>query len=49
MTWLFNNEEVEKALTPEASIAATEQVYQELAEGAAFAMTGSTMMSLSQG
>jgi ornithine cyclodeaminase/alanine dehydrogenase-like protein (mu-crystallin family) len=36
MTWLLNNEEVEKALTPEISIAATEQVYRELAEGAAF-------------
>jgi ornithine cyclodeaminase/alanine dehydrogenase-like protein (mu-crystallin family) len=36
MTWLLNNDEVEKALTPEISIAATEQVYRELAEGAAF-------------
>lgn len=36
MTWLLNNEEVEQALTPEISIAATEQVYRELAEGAAF-------------
>jgi alanine dehydrogenase len=36
MTWLFNNDEVEKALTPEISIEATEQVYRELAEGVAF-------------
>ena len=36
MTLLLNNEEVEKALTPAGTIAATEQVYRELAEGAAF-------------
>ncbi len=36
MTWLLNNDDVEKALTPEVSIAATEAVYRELAEGAAF-------------
>src|SRR2546430_4068839 len=36
MTWLLNNEEVEKALTPADTIAATESVYRELAEGAAF-------------
>jgi len=35
MTWLLTNEEVEKALTPEDSIAATEAVYRELAEGVA--------------
>src|SRR5437763_10205603 len=36
MTWLLNNEEVEKALTPGDTITATENVYRELAEGAAF-------------
>ena len=36
MTLLLNNEEVEKALTPADTIAATESVYRELAEGAAF-------------
>jgi ornithine cyclodeaminase/alanine dehydrogenase-like protein (mu-crystallin family) len=36
MTLLLNNEEVEKALTPEGTITATENVYRELAEGAAF-------------
>src|ERR1700745_3773415 len=36
MTLLLNNEEVEKARTPEGTIAATENVYRELAEGAAF-------------
>src|SRR5947208_13632159 len=36
MTWLLNNEEVEKALTPADTIAASESVYRELAEGAAF-------------
>jgi alanine dehydrogenase len=35
MTWLFTNEEVEKALTPEATIEATELIYRELAQGAA--------------
>jgi ornithine cyclodeaminase/alanine dehydrogenase-like protein (mu-crystallin family) len=36
MTLLLNNEEVEKALTPADTIAATESVYRELAEGVAF-------------
>jgi ornithine cyclodeaminase/alanine dehydrogenase-like protein (mu-crystallin family) len=36
MTLLLNNEEVEKALTPADTIAATESIYRELAEGAAF-------------
>jgi ornithine cyclodeaminase/alanine dehydrogenase-like protein (mu-crystallin family) len=36
MTLLLNNEEVEKALTPVDTIIATENVYRELAEGAAF-------------
>jgi ornithine cyclodeaminase/alanine dehydrogenase-like protein (mu-crystallin family) len=36
MTLLLNNEEVEKALTPADTIIATENVYRELAEGAAF-------------
>src|SRR5262249_31239405 len=36
MTLLLNNEEVEKALTPADTITATESVYRELAEGAAF-------------
>jgi alanine dehydrogenase len=36
MTLLLNNEEVEKALTPADTIAATESVYRELAEGTAF-------------
>jgi ornithine cyclodeaminase/alanine dehydrogenase-like protein (mu-crystallin family) len=36
MTLLLNNEEVEKALTPADTIAATEGVYRELAEGSAF-------------
>ncbi len=36
MTWLLNNDDVEKALTPETSIAATEAVYRELAEGKAY-------------
>src|SRR5205814_3463121 len=36
MTLLLNNEEVEKALTPADTISATESVYRELAEGAAF-------------
>lgn len=36
MTLLLNNEEVEKALTPAGTITATEDVYRELAEGAAF-------------
>jgi ornithine cyclodeaminase/alanine dehydrogenase-like protein (mu-crystallin family) len=36
MTLLLNNEEVEKALTPADTITATEKVYRELAEGAAF-------------
>ena len=35
MTLLLNNDEVEKALTPADTIAATEQVYRELAEGVA--------------
>src|SRR5262249_52895242 len=36
MTLLLNNEEVEKALTPADTIAATESIYRELAEGVAF-------------
>ena len=36
MTLLLNNEDVEKALTPADTIAATESVYRELAEGVAF-------------
>lgn len=36
MTLLLNNDDVEKALTPEDTITATEQIYRELAEGAAF-------------
>ena len=36
MTLLLNNEEVEKALTPEDTITATENIYRELAGGAAF-------------
>ena len=36
MTLLLNNEEVEKALTPEGTITATENIYRELAGGAAF-------------
>src|SRR5262245_13216296 len=36
MTLLLNNEEVERALTPADTIAATEDVYRELAEGAAY-------------
>ena len=36
MTLLLNNEEVERALTPADTIAATENVYRELAEGRAF-------------
>jgi len=36
MTLLLNNAEVEKALTPADTIAATESVYRELAEGTAF-------------
>jgi alanine dehydrogenase len=35
MTLLLTNDDVEKALTPEAAIASTEQIYRELAEGAA--------------
>lgn len=35
MTLLLNNEEVERALTPEDAIAATENIYRELAEGKA--------------
>ena len=36
MTLLLNNEEVEKVLTPEISIQATEAIYRELAEGTAY-------------
>src|SRR5436309_1439352 len=36
LTLLLNNEEVEKALIPAETIAATESVYRELAEGVAF-------------
>ena len=35
MTLLLNNEEVEKALTPQDAIEATESIYRELAEGQA--------------
>ena len=35
MTLLLNNQEVERALTPEDAIAATESIYRELAEGKA--------------
>ena len=35
MTLLLNNEEVEKALNPAETIAATEQVYRELGESMA--------------
>ena len=35
MTLLLTNADVEQALTPEATIAATEQIYRELAEGTA--------------
>ena len=35
MTLLLNNKEVERALTPEDAIAATENIYRELAEGKA--------------
>jgi ornithine cyclodeaminase/alanine dehydrogenase-like protein (mu-crystallin family) len=35
VTLLLTNEDVERALTPEATIAATEQIYRELAEGLA--------------
>ena len=35
MTLLLTNEEVEKALTPQDAIAATESIYRELAEGKA--------------
>src|SRR5262245_14787578 len=35
MTWLLSNEDVEKALSPEETVTATEQVYRELAEGVA--------------
>ena len=35
MTLLLSNEDVEKALTPESTISATEQIYRELAEGVA--------------
>src|SRR5437867_13253925 len=41
MTLLLNNEEVEKALTPAGTIEATENVYRELAEGAAYNRTRS--------
>jgi alanine dehydrogenase len=36
MTLLLNNDEVEKVLTPEVSIEATEAIYRELAEGVAY-------------
>src|SRR5437667_10713601 len=36
MTLLLNNDEVEKVLTPEISIQATEAIYRELAEGTAY-------------
>ena len=36
MTLLLSNDDVEKALTPAATIEATEQIYRELAEGTAF-------------
>ena len=35
MTLLLNNDEVERALTPEDTVAATEQIYRELSEGTA--------------
>jgi len=35
MTLLLSNQDIEKALTPEETISATEQIYRELAEGAA--------------
>jgi ornithine cyclodeaminase/alanine dehydrogenase-like protein (mu-crystallin family) len=35
MTLLLNNDEVERALTPEDAISATESIYRELAEGSA--------------
>ena len=35
MTLLLSNEDVEKALTPGDTIAATEQIYRELADGVA--------------
>ncbi len=35
MTCLLTNEEVERALTPQDAIAATESIYRELAEGKA--------------
>jgi hypothetical protein len=35
MTLLLNNDEVERALTPEDAISATECIYRELAEGKA--------------
>jgi len=36
MTLLLNNDDVEKALTPDSTITATELIYRELAEGEAF-------------
>src|SRR5207245_10171779 len=36
MTLLLNNDEVEKVLTPEISIQATEAIYRELADGTAY-------------
>ncbi len=36
MTLLLNNDEVERVLTPEISIQATEAIYRELAEGTAY-------------
>jgi len=36
VTLLLSNDDVEKALTPAATIEATEQIYRELAEGTAF-------------
>src|SRR5437867_8528387 len=41
MTLLLNNDEVEKVLTPEISIQATEAIYRELAEGTAYIRPGS--------
>ena len=35
MTLLLNNDDVERALTPEDAVAATEQIYRELAQGTA--------------
>ena len=35
MTWLLTNDDVERALTPEIAITATESIYRELAEGTA--------------